>query len=231
MQGLVTFALLLSLGGLQDAPPAGGGKPNEAYRPGHVIRSGIRMTDVFGKEHELLPRKPESELMFEVAGDRTTVIVFWSLRDPISRRYVETLAELGERFADDGLVIYLVDSNHDEITGSLGDPLDKIRRFLEETKTRLPVLVDRGNVVADAFGAISANHAFLIGRDRAVAYTGAIDDDPRGQREESGTEIHHYLRDAIEASLAGEPVEQVKTRPQGRPIKRAPAPAEAETGR
>lgn len=62
-----------------------------------------------------------------------------------------------------------------------------------------PYLRDESQEVATAYGAQCTPHTFVFDADRRLVYEGAIDDDRTG---EAVTE--RYVRDAIDAVLAGE---------------------------
>jgi len=59
--------------------------------------------------------------------------------------------------------------------------------------------------VARAYGALRTPHVFLLDREGVLRYRGAIDDN----YEDPAAVKHHYLRDALDAVLAGrDPVHQ-----------------------
>jgi len=233
-----TLALASETRALQDAPPQPGATASDAYRPGHRVREEFTLPDVNSRAHVLVRMPPLEDVApggsrgNEVAGGLTTVLVFWSLRDPTSHAYVLKLEELQRELAERKVSIFLVASNHDEITAGAVDPLKKIRDYVEKERVTLPILIDVRNKLADRFGAVCANHAFVVGADRVVKYAGGIDDDPQGKLERGGYDVRHYLLLAIESTLAGTVVEHENTRPSGRPIKRAPEEkGDAEKGR
>jgi hypothetical protein len=207
-----------------EKPPAGPGAPSIAvsnvrpYNIGHRV-APIALDDLQGKKRDL----------FAETEGKAIALVFWSLRDPVSRRYVPVLQELA-RIHSDKLAIYLVNANADEIVGGAADPLDTIRRYLQDEKVTLPILIDRENRVADDFGATANVQVFLLDANRIVRYDGGIDDDPRGERKAKGAEVNQALVKALETVLKGDVPEQAWLQPGGRPIKRAPKAAPASAG-
>ena len=149
------------------------------------------------------------------------VLAFWSLRDPLSRVAERKLEQLAGDFADRGVRIFLIESNHDELVSGSGDPLAKIRAHRERESLTLPLLSDRGKRAADELAAVSSNQVLVFDPGRTVRYVGGIDDDPREDRR---GEVEHWLAEAIELALEGRGPEQSIRRAQGRPIKRAPPP-------
>ena len=72
--------------------------------------------------------------------------------------------------------------------------------------------VDPGNKVTDILGGQSTPHCFVIDQEGVLRYSGALDDDPKGEKGEARTP---YVRNAINAILAGEPVPVTTTKPYG----------------
>jgi hypothetical protein len=208
--------LLASLAAARQEPPPAApapAAPTKPYRVGTRVTEEVRLPGLDGKEH----------VLFAADETRALVLVFWSFQDPVSRAYLELLEELQARHAE-RLRLVLIDSNHDELTAGAADPLDKIRRHFEQEKIALPLLLDRGNKLADDFGAIANGHAFLLDGNRILRYQGGIDDDPRGEKRKLAQPVQSWLAEGIELVLRGEKIERSETwtRPAGRPIKRAP---------
>jgi thiol-disulfide isomerase/thioredoxin len=218
MKRIAPLLLLLApfAAALQEPPPAAPAPAalSKPYQVGSRVTDEIRLPDLAGREHALLA---ENE-------GRALVLVFWSFQDPVSRAYLPLLEELAEQRAE-RLRLVLIDSNHDELTAGAADPLDKIRRHFEQEKIALPLLLDRGNRLADDFGAIANGHAFLLDANRILRYQGGIDDDPRGERRKLAQPVKSWLAEGIDLVLRGEKIERSETwtRPAGRPIKRAPS--------
>jgi hypothetical protein len=73
-----------------------------------------------------------------------------------------------------------------------------------------PYLHDPDQKVATAYGARQTPTVFVFDGQRKLVYQGAIDDhrDPNAVEE-------HYVRDAVEATLAGKKSPHTETRPIG----------------
>ena len=213
--------LLATAAARQDGGSAG--EPAKPWRVGSRVTEGIALPELDDPDapdgaedgpRVVLPEDPPTE------DDPVVVLVFWSLRDPVARVYEKRLTALRDSYPARDVVLYLVESNHDELVSGVGDPLAKLRAFREETKLTLPILLDERNRIADDFAALTANHAFVLDRARVLRYAGGIDDDPKGAK--GPAERRPWLKEAIEAALRGESPEHPVTRPTGRRIKRAP---------
>jgi hypothetical protein len=73
------------------------------------------------------------------------------------------------------------------------------------------VLRDADGSVADRYGAQTTPHVFLINRQGILRYRGAVDDVSFRQREPT----RFYLREAVEALLAGRLPEVADVQPFG----------------
>src|SRR5262249_44310374 len=118
-------------------------------------------------------RKVTSAELPRDAKDRTVlVLVFWSRTCPWVERWNPDLEALVQEFAKQPRVRFaVVDSDKNET----GDP-KAIRDYLSQGKYSFTVYLDRGNAVADAFGATTTPHCFAVGRERKIVYTGRIND-------------------------------------------------------
>ena len=80
---------------------------------------------------------------------------------------------------------------------------------------KFPVLIDKGNVLADKLGASLTPEIYYLNDKNVLVYQGAIDNSS------SGDEITtSYLRDAVEQNSNGQPVERKSARAVGCSIKR-----------
>jgi peroxiredoxin len=135
---------------------------------------------------------------------RIVVLDFWSAQCPWSQHYDAWLAEQARRWAAQGIHLLAVAANVDEDTAL-------IAAIAAERGLSFPILLDPGCCVADAYGAETTPHIFVIDRAGRLAYRGAIDDRSFRQR----TATRRYLSDALEALLAGRLPNPAETPPYG----------------
>lgn len=83
------------------------------------------------------------------------------------------------------------------------------RVYAAEHGLAYPILLDPDGKVGKLYGAKSTPHMFVIDKSGLVAYNGAIDDQKNT----------NYVKDALDAVLAGKPVKKNKTRPYGCGVK------------
>ncbi len=85
------------------------------------------------------------------------------------------------------------------------DSFERMKVHAAEKGFNFPYLRDESQDVARAYGALRTPHVFLLDREGVLRYRGAIDDN----YEDPAAVKHHYLRDALDAVLAGrDPVHQ-----------------------
>lgn len=144
---------------------------------------------------------PDFSLIDVVSGESVTlaalmgrgvVLNFWSVECPWTRYYDDYLAERGAVWGENGVSLVLVNSNANEAP-------EEMRDMADAYEMHGPILHDAGNAVADAYGAITTPHIFVIHPDGLIVYQGAIDD--RSFRQPEPTV--NYLDAAVEALLAG----------------------------
>jgi peroxiredoxin len=121
---------------------------------------------------------------------RVVVVNFWSAECPWAERadsqLKNWLQEWGKR-----VVLLTVSSNVNET----------VKLITEAARQRgiAPVLLDSGCQVADAWGAQTTPHTFVVDESGVLRYQGALDDVTFRQREPK----RFHLKEAVDALLAG----------------------------
>ena len=81
-----------------------------------------------------------------------------------------------------------------------------------------PILSDTSSSVAQAYGAKSTPHMFIIDKEGKLAYKGAIDDDS-SMEGTKGDKATNYVAKALDEILAGKPVSTPETKQYGCNVK------------
>ena len=105
--------------------------------------------------------------------------------------------DLQREFADRGVRIVAVSSN--DASAYPADSFEAMQEHAHRAGYVIDYLYDESQDLAHALGSERMPEAFVFDADRRLVYHGLVDDN----REESLV-TQHYLRDAIEAALAGE---------------------------
>lgn len=170
--------------------------PNAALAAGSTVEN-FKLVDTNGAEKSL----------DDLKGKNGAVIVFVSAQCPVVKSYNERISEFAADFAAKGINVIGINSNHTE-------SLEWVKSHAAE-KYNFPVLIDKGNVLADKLGASVTPEVYYLNEKNVLVYHGAIDNSRGG---DSITE--NYLRDAVEANLSGKPVAKKTAKAIGCSIKR-----------
>ena len=148
----------------------------------------------------------------DVAGKAGTLVVFTCNHCPFARAWASRIVELANGYAKKGVGVILVNSNdpapHPE------DDLGGTQQNAKSWGLSVPYAVDDTSAVARAFGATVTPEAFLFDGRGKLAYHGAIDDSKDASKVQT-----HYLKDALDAVLAGKAPARAETKSIGCGIK------------
>jgi len=139
---------------------------------------------------------------------KVKVLVFTRTDCPISNRFAPEIGRLYETFHSRGVEFYLVYVDpHEEPKA--------IRRHLQEYRYPCIALRDPGHLLVSLCQATTTPEAVVFSSDHQITYQGRINDlyvDLGSSRPQPTT---NDLSDAIEATLAGQPVANPRTQPVG----------------
>jgi peroxiredoxin len=144
----------------------------------------------------------------DLNGKNGAVVVFLSAQCPVVKGYVERINQLAADYQAKGINFIGINSNATE-------DLNWVKSNVTEYGYKFPVLIDKGNVVADKLNAQATPEVYFVDSKGTLLYHGAIDNDRLGK---NVTEA--YLRTAFDATLAGKKVEKTSANAFGCSIKR-----------
>lgn len=138
----------------------------------------------------------------------TTVVVFVGTACPISNGYNDRMKALYNDYAPKGVHFIFINANSTE-------PPAEVQKHAESHGFPFPVYKDQNNAVADRFGAQVTPETFVMDSAGVIRYHGYVDDSLNESR------VHNQgLRMALDAVMAGKPVERSETKAFGCTIKR-----------
>jgi peroxiredoxin len=137
-------------------------------------------------------------------ADKTALLVMFICRHcPYVVHVEQQLAQIGQDYKDTGLGIVGISSNDPEQYPDDAPP--RLKEMAERLGFTFPFCFDDTQDVAKAYRAACTPDFYLFDRDRRLAYRGQLDDSrPGGSKPVTGRD----LRAAIEAVLAGKPVDK-----------------------
>src|SRR2546422_5884446 len=159
----------------------------------------FKLPDADGKEHSLNSLK----------GKNATVLIFIATKCPVSNAYNERMEKLAQDYKAKGVNVVGINANSTE-------PASEVKAHAAAKHLTFPILKDNGNKIADALGATRTPEAYFLDANNKLLYHGRIDNN----KDESQIESRG-LRDALDAALAGKPIQKTTATAFGCTIKRA----------
>lgn len=140
-----------------------------------------------------------------------TVVLFWSARCPVCRRYGSVVKALGKDYEGRArLVVLFPNATESEIDA---------RAWLDAEGVACQAALDARREAASRLAAYVTPTALVFDAGGVLRYRGPVDDDRRARRRDT---VDH-LRAALDAVLAGKPVENPEPRAFGSSVRRAKA--------
>jgi peroxiredoxin len=136
---------------------------------------------------------------------KAVVVVFTCNHCPVAQAYEDRIIELAADYKDKGVEVVAINVNNID-----ADKLPAMKTRAEEKGFKFSYLYDPSQEIGRAFGATVTPHAFLLDGEKNLVYVGAIDDQMNAEEVKE-----HYLRDAIDAVLAGTKPAKESTKPAG----------------
>lgn len=175
-----------------------------------VPMTDYKMENIDGKMMDLQSSAGEKGLLVVFSCNTCPFVVGSDFFEGWEKQYNDLKA-----FAEShGYKMVLVNSN--EGKRDADDALEAMQKRAKEKGYTMPYLVDKNSQLADAFGARTTPHVFLLNKKMELIYTGAIDNKVESKRNSD----EKYLEDALKAGAAGKEIELTSTPPRGCSIKR-----------
>ncbi len=144
------------------------------------------------------------------------IVIFSCNHCPVVQKYESRMKYLHSDFASKGFPVIAINSNDEKI-----QPQDSFAEMKKRAKAqgfKFAYLRDETQEVARRFGAARTPHIYIINKTAdgmKLAYIGAIDNNADNPKRAD----KHYVSDAVNSLLKGEPVALTETRAVGCTIK------------
>jgi peroxiredoxin len=159
-----------------------------AVAPGGTVPD-FRLVDHRGQPHRL----------YDLSQQKAVVVMIQGNGCPIVRQALPALQQIRDQYQAKGVEFLLLNSNLQDTTAS-------IAKEAEEFSIAFPILVDQKQKTGEALGVDRTSEVFVIEpRTWKLLYRGPMDDRLHYERQRPPT--HKYLIDALDAVLAGKPVQ------------------------
>ncbi len=141
-------------------------------------------------------------------GKNGTLVVWLSAQCPVVRGYKDRINEIAADYQAKGINFVGINSNATE-------DLNWVKSNIAEFGYKFPVLIDKGNTLADKWGATVTPEVYYFNAKNVLLYHGAIDNDRSGKNI-----TEQFLRTAFDSSLGGKPISKTRANAFGCTIKR-----------
>ena len=125
------------------------------------------------------------------------IVVFTCNTCPYAQAYEQRIIDLHNKMAPMGWPVVAIMPNDPSVQP--GDGFDKMVERAKEKKYPFEYLLDEGQKVFPAYGAVRTPHVFLLDKDRKVRYIGGVDDNS----EDETLVTRRYVEEAIAAVEKG----------------------------
>ncbi len=154
----------------------------------------------------------------DFASGKVLVVVFTCNHCPTAQYYEPRLKQFVADYKDKGVSLVAIMPNDpqsvrlDELGWTdLSDSFEEMKIRARDHQFNFPYLYDgETEAVSRAYGPVATPHVFVFDQERKLRYAGAIDDSERVQHV-----TKQYLRDAVDALLAGKEPPLTKTKVVG----------------
>jgi peroxiredoxin len=156
---------------------------------------------------------PQEVSIAKVAGPAGTLVVFTANGCPFAQAWEERIVNLGNTYGKKGVGVLLINSNNP--AASKSDTFELMQARAKARGMTFPYAVDPESTLAQAFGAAKTPEAYLFDKGGQLVYHGTIDDN----HEDAAKVTKPYLKDALDAVVAGKKPPAAETKSLGCGIK------------
>lgn len=187
-----------------------------------TVACGLSATACAGKHNKKLDigdKAPEFKQLIGVDDKKhgtaefkdadVMVVCFTCNHCPVAVDYEDRFKEFTKQYKEKGVAFVAVNVNN-----LAADKLPKMKERAKKKEFNFPYLYDPTQKIARDFGATCTPHLFVLCAKRKIAYMGAFDDSRKPDKV-----TKQYVRDAVDALLAGKAPEVTETLQVGCGIK------------
>jgi peroxiredoxin len=190
---------------------AGPGKYNQVVAPGEKAPMFSGIQAVMGEK--------DTTINLDDLKEDVVVLVFLANHCPYVTTTEDRVIDFANDYKDKNVKLVAVCVTPTAETAPAGynksyceqDTMDKIRQRVNEKKYNFVYGRDDTQKIGREYGAVATPTFFVLDKERKIRYIGAIDDNI----DDESKVTKKYLRDAVDAVIAGKPVEIDETRATG----------------
>jgi peroxiredoxin len=152
------------------------------------------------------PNGEQTSLSLSDLKEDVVVLVFLGNHCPVVLACDDRIIDFANDYKDKPVKLVAVSVNDID-----QDKLPGIKEHMKEKKINYSYGYDESQAIGHAYGATNTPHFFVLDKERKIRYIGAMDDNARTEAKVT----KHYLRDAVDALLAGKTPAVEETRADG----------------
>ncbi len=156
------------------------------------------------------PNGEQTSLSLSDLKEDVVVLVFLANHCPAVQAADDRIIDFANDYTDKPVKVVGVSVNDIE-----EDKLPGIKSHVKEKKIPYTYGYDETQAIGHAYGATNTPHFFVLDKERKIRYIGSMDDNVMNESKVT----KHYLRDAVDALLAGKTPPVEETRAQGCGVK------------
>ena len=148
----------------------------------------------------------------DVKGEKGTLVIFTCNHCPFVIGWQDEMVKIGNTYKEKGIGVIFINSNDPAVKG---DTFEGMQELAKEEGYQFSYVVDSTSDVAKSFGAKKTPDVYLFDADGKLVYQGAVGEGGR----EPKSDGQPWLKDALDALLAGKAIENPQTKAVGCSIK------------
>ncbi len=169
---------------------------------------GQKAPDISGIE-ALAPNGETTSLNLGDLKDDVVVVVFLANHCPVVLAYEDRIHDFVADYKGKGVKVVGI-ATTGRGTAKTDDLAAIKERASKDKKFNYVYGYDKSQDIGRSYGATNTPQFFVLDKDREIRYMGSMDDSQNEARVK-----HQYLRDAVDALLAGKQIEVKETKPFG----------------
>lgn len=158
----------------------------------------------------------DTSLTLSDIKDDVVVLVFLANHCPVVTAYEDRIIDFANEYKGKGVKVVGIAVTAPGTAQYRTDNLPAIKSRIKDKGYNYVYGYDESGQIGKAYGAVVTPQFFVLDKERVIRYTGSMDD---SQNESRATKT--YLKDAVNAVLAGETVEESETKAFGCGVKYA----------
>ncbi len=148
----------------------------------------------------------------DIKGEKGTLVIFTCNHCPFVIGWQQEMVAIGNAYQKKGIGVIFINSNDPAVKG---DTLEGMQALAKTEGYEFPYVVDATSGVAKKFNAAKTPDVFLFNAEGQLVYKGAVGEGGRSPKADGEA----YLKNALDALLAGHPIEKPVTKAIGCSIK------------